>query len=363
MSHKTPLFQSHKNLKARIIDFAGWHLPFCYTSPGEEHLNTRKSGGLFDVSHMGEFRVKGKGSLSFLQNLLPTDIQNLETGQARYSVFCSRKGGLIDDLIIYALSRGEEYLLCVNAATREKDWLWLQSFSSGADVKMIDESAEWGMVAVQGPQSLDLCERVFSGSGVDFRSLRRFHFAWAGNILISRTGYTGEEGVELYIPWEKTLETWEILVEQGRELSIGPVGLGARNTLRLEMAYLLSGQDFNESHTPLEAGLSRLMTNKGDYVGKKELEKSSVSEKLSGFIVEEPSGIPRTGHPVLSGQGEPVGVVTSGAQSPSLEKMIGLAYIKEEAGDCFVNIHGSSSKITRVSGPFLKNPGKGAIHE
>ena len=361
MSHKTPLFQSHKNLKARIIDFAGWHLPFCYTSPGEEHLNTRKSGGLFDVSHMGEFRVKGKESLSFLQKLIPTDIQNLNTGQARYSVLCNKEGGLIDDLIIYALSQGEEYLLCVNAATKEKDWLWINSFSSTCDVTVTDESAEWGMVAVQGPQAVALCEKVFSKT--DIQSLKRFHFTWIENILVSRTGYTGEEGVELYIPLDKTLAVWENLVKQGRDFSVQPVGLGARNTLRLEMAYLLSGQDFNESRTPLEAGLSWLITNKGDYVGKKELEKSSVSEKLSGFIVEDPSGIPRTGHPVLSGQGEPVGVVTSGAQSPSLEKMIGLAYIKEEAEDCFVNVHGSSSQITRVSGPFLKNPGKGAVHE
>ena len=268
---------------------------------------------------------------------------------------------MIDDLIIYALSHGEEYLLCVNAATREKDWLWLQSFSAGADVMMTDESDQWGMVAVQGPQSLDLCKSVFSGSGVDFRSLRRFHFAWAGDILVSRTGYTGEEGVELYIPWKKTLETWETLVGRGRDFSMGPVGLGARNTLRLEMAYLLSGQDFDENRTPLEAGLSWLMTNKGEYVGKKELEKSSFSEKLSGFIVEEPSGIPRAGHSILSGEGEPIGVVTSGAQSPSLEKMIGLAYIKEEAADCCVSIHSSSAKITRVSGPFLKISGKGAV--
>ena len=360
MSHKTPLFQSHKNLKARFIDFAGWRLPFCYTSPGEEHLNTRKSGGLFDVSHMGEIRVKGKGSLPFLQGLIPTDIQNLNTGQARYSVLCNRGGGLIDDLIIYALSQGEEYLLCVNAATKEKDWLWINSFSSTFDVTVKDESAKWGMVAVQGPQAMALCEKVFSKTDMP---LKRFHFTWIEDILVSRTGYTGEEGVELYIPWDKTLVVWEDLVKRSQDFSICPGGLGARNTLRLEMAYLLSGQDFNENHTPLEAGLSWLMTNKGDYVGKKELEKSPVSEKLFGFIVEAPSGIPRTGHPVLSGQGKPVGVVTSGAQSPSLEKMIGLAYIKEEAGDCFVNVHGSSSKITRVSGPFLKTSGKGAIHE
>ena len=315
------------------------------------------------MSHMGEFRIKGEGSLPFLQNLLPTDIQNLKTGQARYSVFCNRKGGLIDDLIIYSLSQGEEYLLCVNAATREKDWLWLQSFSSGADMTMTDESDQWGMVAVQGPKSLGLCERVFSDFEVDLRSLKRFHFVWAGNILVSRTGYTGEEGVELYIPWQRTLEIWETLVEQGREFFIEPVGLGARNTLRLEMAYLLSGQDFDENRTPLEAGLSWLMTNQGEYVGKKELKKAPVSEKLSGFIVEKPSGIPRKGHPVLSGEGKPVGVVTSGAQSPSLEKMIGLAYIKEEVEDCCVSIHGSSAKITRVSGPFLKISGKGAVYE
>ena len=310
------------------------------------------------MSHMGELRVKGKGSLPFLQNLIPTDIQNLKTGQARYSVFCNREGGLIDDLIIYTFSPGEDYLLCVNAATREKDWLWLKSFSA-ADVSITDESSEWGMVAVQGPKAVNLCETVFSKK--DLRSLKRFHFTWIGDILVSRTGYTGEEGVELYIPWEKTLEMWEALVKKGQDFSIKPVGLGARNTLRLEMAYLLSGQDFDESRTPLEAGLSWLMTNKGEYVGKKRLEQTPVSEKLSGFIVEESSGIPRTGYPILSGSGKSVGIVTSGAQSPSLEKMIGLAYIKEEAKDCFVNIHGTSAKITRVSGPFLKNSGKGAV--
>ena len=310
------------------------------------------------MSHMGELRVKGKGSLPFLQNLIPTDIQNLKTGQARYSVFCNREGGLIDDLIIYTFSPGKDYLLCVNAATREKDWLWLKSFSA-ADVSITDESSEWGMVAVQGPQAIGLCEAFFSKK--DLRSLKRFHFTWIGDILVSRTGYTGEEGVELYIPWEKTLEIWEALVKKGQDFSIKPVGLGARNTLRLEMAYLLSGQDFDESRTPLEAGLSWLMTNKGEYVGKKRLEQTPVSEKLSGFIVEESSGIPRTGYPILSGSGKSVGIVTSGAQSPSLEKMIGLAYIKEEAKDCFVNIHGTSAKITRVSGPFLKNSGKGAV--
>ena len=361
MSHKTPLFQTHKDLNARFIDFAGWRLPFSYTSPGEEHLNTRRFGGLFDVSHMGELRVKGMGSLPFLQNLIPTNIQNLNTGQARYSVLCNREGGLTDDLIIYALSHGEDYLLCVNAATRERDLLWLKSFSHTADVTVTDESSRWGMVAVQGPRAFDLCEKVFSKG--DFRSLKRFHFIWVEDIMVSRTGYTGEEGVELYIPWDKTLKVWEVLVEQGCEFFVRPVGLGARNTLRLEMAYLLSGQDFDESRTPREAGLSWLMTNKGDYVGKKGIEKRSVSERLCGFIVEGPSGIPRTGHPVLSDEGESVGLVTSGAQSPSLEKMIGLAYIREGAEDCFVNIHGSPAKITRVSGPFLKHSGKESSHE
>ena len=354
MAHKTPLFPSHKDLGARFMNFAGWLLPFSYTTPGEEHLNTRRNGGLFDVSHMGQLRVKGKNSLPFLQKLLPTDIQGLKAGQARYSVFCNREGGLIDDLIVYTVHHGEDYLLCVNSSAKEKDLLWIKSFAEReGEITLTDESAKWGMTAVQGPRALDLCEKVFSGGGGMISSLKKFHYIWRGDILVSRTGYTGEDGVELYMPREKTLKVWRDLVERGKEFSVKPAGLGARDTLRLEMAYLLSGQDFDESRTPLSAGLAWLMTNKGDFVGKSGLQKPP-AEKLKGFIVEGPSGVPRRGCPVLSPSGAAVGVVTSGAKSPTLEKMIGLAYIKEQEEACFVNIHGSKTEITKVSGPFLK---------
>ena len=353
MAHKTPLFSSHKNFGARFMNFTGWLLPFSYTTPGEEHLNTRRFGGLFDVSHMGQLRVRGKDSLPFLQKLLPTDIQSLKDGQARYSVFCNREGGVIDDLIVSTVHYGEDYLLCVNSVAKEKDLLWIKSFATDTalDVTLTDESAQWGMMAVQGPRAFDLCEKVFDGGGLS--SLKKFHYTWKGDILVSRTGYTGEDGVEIYTPWEKSLKIWENFVEQGKELSVKPAGLGARDTLRLEMAYLLSGQDFDESRSARSAGLGWLMTNAGDFVGKTALQKPPL-EKLRGFIVEEPSGIPRKGCSVLSSAGETVGVVTSGAKSPTLEKMIGLAYIKEQAEACFVNIHGSKAKITKVSGPFLK---------
>ena len=332
------------------MEFAGWQMPFCYTSPGEEHLSARRTGGLFDVSHLGQLRVRGKNSLPFLQGLIPTNIQNLKVGQACYSVFCNSKGGLIDDLIIYCCSR-EDYLLCVNFSAKKRSFPWMKSFAvATADVEVTDESAKWGLIAVQGPRAFELCEKAMKKS---FTSLKKFHFTWFEDILASRTGYTGEKGVELYIPWKKTPQLWSSFLEKGRALHIRPVGLGARDTLRLEMAYLLSGQDFDETRTPLSAGLSWLMTNPGDYVGKKEAGRLNRGERLYGFIVEEPSGIPRKGCSVVSEDGEPVGIVTSGAKSPSLEKMIGLAYIKERAESCFVDIHGSSVKIKRMRGPFL----------
>ncbi len=355
MNKKTPLYESHMKLKAKMISFAGWQMPFSYSNPRKEHLNVRKHGGLFDVSHMGEIRVKGKDSLVFLESLIPSPIQSLFEGGAQYSFFCNEEGQLIDDLILYCFERGENYLLCVNAATKDKDKQWLESHIKDQDVEIQDESSFWGMIAVQGPKSIELCQKVFPS--IDFFSIKRFHFHFQDGCIFSRTGYTGEEGFEIYIPWNQCTKYWNFFLERGSFFSILPIGLGARDTLRLEMAYLLSGQDFDETYNPLEAGLDWVMKNPKNYVGKEKIleqSKKDIPKRLKGFIMEESLGVPRKGYSVLSKTGETIGRVTSGAKSPSLEKMIGLAYIKGQETSCFLDIRGSKVKARIVEGPFLK---------
>ena len=353
---KTPLFESHKEQGARFIFFAGWQMPFSYGSSTLEHHQVRKTGGLFDVSHMGEIRVRGKDSLPFLEKLLPADLKSLSTGKAIYSVLCCEKGGLIDDLVVYVCSQGEDYLLCVNAGSKDKDFQWMKSQIQKEDLDLQDESDRWALFAVQGPNSLALCEKIFPA--INFQEISKFHFLEdKSSCLISRTGYTGEEGVEVYIPIEKASSFWNQFLKEGQVFSISPIGLGARDTLRLEMAYLLSGQDFDETKSPLQAGLSWLLKNQGDYIGKSALLKQKAKgnySQLKGFIVEEASGIPRKGCQLYSPQGEIVGYVTSGAKSPSLEKMIGLAYIQKTAQDYYLDIRGAKVKVQLVQTPFLK---------
>ena len=352
---KTPLFESHKKQGARFIPFAGWQMPFSYQSPTLEHLQVRKTGGLFDVSHMGQIRIRGKDSLSLLEKLLPSPLKNLNEGQALYSVLCSHTGGLIDDLILYVCSK-QNYLLCVNASSKDKDLNWIKSQITKEEAHVQDESDQWALFAVQGPRSFDLCETVFPS--VSFQKIPRFRFVEGEqSCFFSRTGYTGEEGFEIYTLWNNAPTLWDQLLKEGEAFSISPIGLGARDTLRLEMAYLLSGQDFDESKSPLQAGLSRLIKSEEDYIGRQALLKQKAEgnySKLKGFILEELSAVPRKGYSLYSEKGELVGAVTSGAKSPSLEKMIGLAYVKGELEKCYLDIRGSKTKAHITPTPFLK---------
>ena len=353
---KTPFFESHKNQGARFISFSGWQMPFSYKSPALEHHQVRKSGGLFDVSHMGQIRIRGKDSLVFLERLLPANLKSLSTGKACYSILCSQTGGLIDDLIVYVCSEGEDYLLCVNSSAKDKDLAWIKSQLNKENVCIEDESDFWALIAIQGPKSFDLCKRVFPS--IPFHKIPAFQFMETeGSCLFSRTGYTGEKGFEIYVPKDKAYLLWDNFLEEGEVFSISPIGLGARDTLRLEMAYLLSGQDFDETRSPLQAGLSWLLKSEEDYVGKQALLKQKMEgnySKLKGFIVEELSAVPRKGCQLYSNDGKLVGVVTSGAKSPSLDKMIGLAYIQGEQKEYYLDIRGSKAKISIVQTPFLK---------
>ena len=375
---KTVLFDSCRARGARFIDFAGWRLPFSFRSPREEHLCARAAGAFFDVSHMGEIRIQGRDSLRLLQKALPTDIAGLKEGRAQYSALLNHQGGLIDDLIAYCLKPGKDYLLCVNAGPKEKLFSQLKAASGEGkfEVSVADESDRWAVIAVQGPKALDLCEKI---SGLSFSKLKRFCFLEKSGVLFSRTGYTGEDGLELYLPPARAVAAWRRLTEAGKGFGVVPAGLGARDTLRLEAGYLLSGQDFDESRGLKGAGLLRLKKNPEIYRGKGAVPaKDAEGEVLRGFVLEEAAngapppaeggfaqktkagaslvkagraqeqagagggaeglaqeqapprvGVPRRGALVFSESGESIGVVTSGAKAPSLNQMIGLAYIKE----------------------------------
>lgn len=354
---KTPLFDSHKKEGARFISFSGWQMPFSYQNPAVEHHQVRQTGGIFDVSHMGQIRIKGKDSFSFLEKLLPSNLKTLQQGQALYSVLCSETGGLIDDLILYKYSQ-ENYLLCVNASHKDKDLTWIQSHKKKEQLSIQDESDEWALIAVQGPKSLELCSLVFPT--IDFYKIVGFHFIVEEGCLFSRTGYTGEEGFEIYIPWNKAKVIWDQLLKAGKALLISPIGLGARDTLRLEMAYLLSGQDFDEHKSPVQAGLSWLIKSEEPYIGKQAILRQKAKGQyatLKAFVLDEPLGVPRKAACLYSEQGELVGEVTSGAKSPSLNKMIGLAYIKGDHKICDLDIRGTRLKARIVPTPFLKKKG------
>ena len=351
---KTVLFESHKNQGAKFINFAGWRMPFSYSSPSQEHLQVRQSGGLFDVSHMGQIRIKGKDSLTFLEKLLPSNLKTLYPGKALYSILCLPTGGMIDDLIVYCLS-SKNYLLCVNSTFKDKDLEWIISQQNKEEVLIQDESDQWALIAIQGPQCFELAQRLFPS--IDFKQIKKFHFLEQDSCLLARTGYTGEEGFEFYIPQEQGLAIWEKMLKEGKELSVHPIGLGARDTLRLEMAYLLSGQDFDESKSPLQAGLSWLLKNPENYIGKSALlEQKALGNypQLQAFIMAELSAVPRKGYSIYSQTGEKIGEVTSGAKSPSLNKMIGLGYIQGDTNQALIDIRNFKIKANIISKPFLK---------
>ena len=350
---KTALFESHKLAGARFIPFAGYHMPFSYTNPRQEHERTRKTGSLFDVSHMGQIRIKGKKASSFLQHLLPTDTKSLKEGKAAYSALLNEEGGMLDDIIVYCKSQ-EDYLLCVNAGTKDKDLEWIMSFKKEL-VEILDESEFYSLIAVQGPRSHSLLEKVFPDT--NFSKIPRFSFQEKEDFLFSNTGYTGEKGFEIYLPTSKAKDCWEKLKIEGEKLDIREAGLGSRDTLRLEMGYLLSGVDFDETKSLPQAGISWIIKNKEEFIGKKRQEEDKKNPellRLKGFIMEEEGGIPRKSHKIHSPTGEEVGVITSGAKSPSLGKILCLGYVRGNEKTVFIDIRGDKKRAFLSPLPFLK---------
>jgi len=327
---RTPLYDCHVELGARLVEFAGWEMPVQYAGVIDEHRAVRTAAGIFDVSHMGEVRVRGAGAEPFLQRLTPNDVSKLAPGRAHYSGLLTERGTYIDDLLIYRLA-ADDFLVVVNASNAPRDFEWIASRardlkSDGMEAEVVDESDRWALIALQGPKAKEILEPLSPGAS----ELRYYGFR-QGQVdgrpaLISRTGYTGEDGFELYVDPEDAPALWRRLLDAGAS----PAGLGARDTLRLEAAMALYGHEIDETTTPWEAGLDWVVKlDKGDFLGRDALaaqKAAGVPRKLVGFEVEG-RGIARQGHPVLSAEGETVGAVTSGTWSPTFEKALGLAYV------------------------------------
>jgi aminomethyltransferase len=324
---RTPLYQAHVEAGARMVPFGGWDMPVQYTGIIEEHRTVRSAVGLFDVSHMGEFEVEGPDAVAVLQRLTSNDVAALEIGQVQYSLLCYPDGGIVDDLTLYRLS-ADRFMLTVNASNIDKDWQWVTAHGAGARWRNVSDDT--ALVAVQGPKAEALVGRLASS---DVTAIGYYRFA-AGTVagvttLISRTGYTGEDGFELYCPADGAARIWKGLLDSGKPQAVAPIGLGARDTLRLEMRYALYGNDIDETTNPLEAGLGWVVKPaKGDFIGRDAIEKvraAGASRRLVGIEMAE-RAVARHGYPVLK-DGGVVGSVTSGSYGPSVDRYIGMAYV------------------------------------
>ncbi len=336
---ETPLTSRHVALGARMAEFAGYHMPISYAGIREEHMAVRRAVAAFDVSHMGEFIIRGREALDLVQYITSNDASRLAIGEAQYSCMPNERGGIVDDLLVYRLpedrcAEGEQaFMLVVNAANIEKDWNWISRHAARFEVRLIDISDETGLIAVQGPRAVAALQPLtpIELAAMKYYTFRKGTFAGIDNVLISATGYTGSGGFELYVPAAHTAAVWDALFEVGQAQGIQPAGLGARDTLRLEMGYCLYGSDIDDTTSPLEAGLGWITKlDKGDFVGAEVLRKQKeegVRRRLVGFVLDE-RRVPRHDYPVLDGQGRPIGKVTSGTLSPCLGKPIGMGYVE-----------------------------------
>ncbi len=357
---KTTFYEIHKRLGAKIVPFAGFEMPIQYSSIIQETIHVRKSVGVFDVSHMGEIIVHGKDALNFVQKVTTNDASKLQIGKVQYSAFCYEDGGIVDDLLVYNF--GEYFMLVVNASNKDKDLNWLKSNLSG-DVQLTDRSDDISLLAVQGPNSLKTLQKLTS---INLSEIKYYSFVNGRladvDMTISRTGYTGELGFELYFKSEVSLseKIWNEIFAAGKEFDIKPVGLGARDNLRLEMGYCLYGNDIDQTTNPLEANLGWITKlNKPDFIGKEALLKISqngISRKLVGFVLSDPKAFPRKDYDVMF-DGNVVGRVTSGTFSPNLERGIGMGYIKsayaEEGNIIGIKIRNQIFEAKIVRPPFI----------
>jgi aminomethyltransferase len=351
----------HESLGGKMVLFAGFNMPVRYTSDIEEHKCVREGVGVFDVSHMGEFFLTGSNALELIQRVSSNDASKISDGQAQYGCIPNHEGGIVDDFITYKFN-DEKYLLVVNASNIEKDWNWISGLNTH-QVEMENVSDRYALFAVQGPKAMETLQKI---TDIDLSDIGYYHFeegrmADLNNIIISATGYTGAGGFELYVKNEDALELWNQIFEAGKEFDIKPIGLGARDTLRLEMGFCLYGNDIDDSTSPLEAGLgwvtkfSKEFTNSENLLKQKE---AGIDKKLVGFELED-RGIPRAGYEIMDAEKNVIGRVTSGSMSPMMGKGIGLGYVKmgfhKPETQIFIQVRNKTLKAKVVKLPIYKN--------
>jgi aminomethyltransferase len=345
-----------------MVPFAGWQMPVQYTGILDEVRAVRNATGLFDVSHMGEIRVGGPDARAFLQRLLTNDVERLAPGQAQYSLMCGYHGGVLDDLIVYRVDNGSrlEYLIVVNASNAATDYEWIVEQSDGFDVSLADESERWALIAVQGPAALDKLQPFVPG--LNLAPMPAFTHAVTAfatparalEVRVARTGYTGEDGFELFVPWDEAPSVWRALAEAGAK----PAGLGARDVLRIEASYPLYGHEIDETITPYEAGLGWVVKPaKGDFIGREPmlaLKSSGLPRILRGILTEDPRAVAREGAEVLFADGRK-GIVRSGTYSPTLERAISIGFVPPAPPEeCTVTVRGAQAPARVVPLPFYK---------
>lgn len=359
---QTPFTEKHKILGAKMHEFAGYNMPIEYSGIIDEHLTVCHSVGVFDVSHMGEFWVKGAHALEFLQKVTSNNVAALTPGKIQYTCFPNEQGGIVDDLLVYQYE-SEKYLLVVNASNIEKDWNWCVKHNTVGAV-LENASDRMAQLAIQGPKAIHVLQKLTTIplSEIPYYTFRVGELAGEKEVIISNTGYTGAGGFEIYFYPDAALKIWDALFKAGEEYGIKPIGLGARDTLRLEMGFCLYGNDLDDTTSPIEAGLgwiTKCIEGK-DFVGRSILEKQKaegVVRKLVGFEMVD-RGIPRQGYDLLNIAGEKIGTVTSGTLSPMRKIGIGLGYIKPEYApvgtELYIDVRGRKQKIVIVKPPFRK---------
>ncbi len=358
---KTPLYDQHVALGAKMVPFAGYEMPVQYAGVSHEHHVVRQKVGMFDVSHMGEFWVEGADATAFLNSVTSNDVAKLTPGKVQYSCLPNATGGIVDDLLVYCVN-DTKYMLVVNASNMAKDWAWLQQFAGNFDVRMTDVSEGTALLAVQGPLAAQALQSL---TDLDLGAMTYYTFgigtfAGVSDVVVSATGYTGAGGFEIYIPNAHAAAAWDAIIAAGAPFGLEPIGLGARDTLRLEMGFCLYGNDIDDTTSPIEAGLgwitkfTKEFTNSAALKSQKE---AGVARKLVGIKLLE-RGVPRHGYPIVDADGNAVGEVTSGTMAPSLNEAIGMAYVPTASAApgsiVLVEIRGKALKAEVVSLPFYK---------
>ena len=357
---KTALYNKHIELRAKMVPFAGYEMPVQYSGVNQEHINVRNNVGVFDVSHMGEFIVKGENALKLIQKISSNDASTLFPGRAQYSYLPNSEGGIVDDMLVYMIKENH-YMLVVNASNIEKDWNWISIQNTmGAELSNISENLS--LIAVQGPKAVELLQNYtdLNLSAIKFYHFQKGTFAGYNDIIISATGYTGSGGFELYVPNSYAVEIWDLIFSSDSKYNVLPAGLAARDTLRLEMGYCLYGNDINDQTSPISAGLSWVTKFNKEFIGKDIIQNHKLQgtqNKLIAFELLE-RGIPRKDYEIMNADGKLIGKVTSGTMGPSVRKAIGMGYVNSNfsnfGNSIFINIRNKSIPAKIVKLPFFK---------